>query len=149
MELNTINNTDNWGTTSTRLNENFSKVNTEVEKLKYGYVRCKGLFASLEALQTAYPSPVVGDWAIVGDTVPGDIYRCSTAGTWEATGETGGGVEISIVSGDSYSVGITNNLAAAEFTSYFDASCLLDFTFSSQKYNSDTSAYEDITENGV
>lgn len=49
-----------------------------------------GLFATLTALQTAYPNPVVGMWAVVGDSVPGDIYRCDTAGTWTATGETGG-----------------------------------------------------------
>lgn len=49
-----------------------------------------GLFATLTALQAAYPSPEVGMWAIVGDSVPGYVYRCDTAGTWAATGETGG-----------------------------------------------------------
>lgn len=49
-----------------------------------------GLFATLEALQAAYPTPEVGMWAIIGDSVPGYVYRCNTAGTWESTGETGG-----------------------------------------------------------
>lgn len=49
-----------------------------------------GLFATLAALQAAYPSPEVGMWATVGDSVPGYVYRCNTAGTWTATGGTGG-----------------------------------------------------------
>lgn len=49
-----------------------------------------GLFATLEALQAAYPNPEVGMWATIGDSVPGYVYRCNTAGTWTATGETGG-----------------------------------------------------------
>ena len=49
-----------------------------------------GLFATLEALQAAYPHPEVGMWATVGDSVPGYVYRCDTAGSWTATGGTGG-----------------------------------------------------------
>lgn len=96
MELSTINSTGSWGDTAARLNENFSKVGTEIEKTKHASARNKGLFASLSALQAAYPSPTVGDWAVVGNTIPGAIYRCTTAGSWSATGETGGGGEISL-----------------------------------------------------
>lgn len=49
-----------------------------------------GLFASLQALQKAYPNPSVGMWATIGDTMPSPIYRCTEAGKWEATGEVGG-----------------------------------------------------------
>ena len=48
----------------------------------------KGLFASLAALQAAYPSPIVGMWAAVGDSFPADVYRCDVEGSWSATGET-------------------------------------------------------------
>lgn len=51
---------------------------------------CVGLFATAAALEAAYPSPEVGMWAVVGDTMPGPIYRCSVAGSWSATGEDGG-----------------------------------------------------------
>ena len=44
----------------------------------------KGLFPSLASLQAAYPSPEVGWWALVGDTVPAPIYRCETSGIWTA-----------------------------------------------------------------
>lgn len=49
-----------------------------------------GLFMSLEALKAAYPTPEVGMWAVVGDTMPGNLYRCDVAGEWSATGGTGG-----------------------------------------------------------
>ena len=49
-----------------------------------------GLFATLADLQAAYPTPEVGMWAVVGDSVPGAVYRCTTEGVWSATGGTGG-----------------------------------------------------------
>nr|DAP56164.1 MAG TPA: rhamnogalacturonase A [Caudoviricetes sp.] len=90
MDLNTIKNTGNWGSSSSRLNENFSKVGLEVDKLKYAAYNSK-LYPSAAALRSAIPSPKVGDWAIVGDTIPGEIYQCTTDGVWTATGKTGGG----------------------------------------------------------
>lgn len=90
MDLSTIKNTGNWGNSASRLNENFSKVGTEVDKLKYAAYNSK-LYASEALLKQAIPSPSVGDWAIVGDSIPGEIYRCDTDGEWTATGQTGGG----------------------------------------------------------
>lgn len=77
MELNTINNTGSWGDAAARLNENFSKVNAEVEKARLASSKNKGLFGSLESLRSAYPTPQVGDWAVVGDSIPGPVYRCT------------------------------------------------------------------------
>lgn len=55
-----------------------------------------GLFASLQALQKAYPKPEVGMWATVGNTIPSPIYRCDEVGTWSATGEVGGIDEVEL-----------------------------------------------------
>lgn len=90
MDLNTIKNTANWGTSAANLNENFSKVGLEVDKLKYAAYNSK-LYATEALLKQAVPSPKVGDWAIVGDSIPGEIYQCRTDGVWTATGQTGGG----------------------------------------------------------
>lgn len=60
MELNTINKTGTWSETADRLNNNFSKTSTEVEKVKQNAIRNKGLFSTVEALQATVPSPVVG-----------------------------------------------------------------------------------------
>lgn len=96
MELNSINKTGTWSETADRLNNNFSKTSTEVEKVKQNSIRNKGLFPTLESLKAAVPSPVVGDWAVVGNTIPGPIYQCKTKGTWSATGTTGGGGSVDL-----------------------------------------------------
>ena len=67
MELNSINKTGTWSEAADRLNNNFSKTSTELEKVKQNGIRNKGLFSTLKLLEEAVPSPVVGDWAVVGD----------------------------------------------------------------------------------
>lgn len=96
MELNSINKTGTWSEVADRLNNNFSKTSTEVEKAKQNGIRNKGLFPTLDSLKAAVPSPIVGDWAVVGDTIPGPIYQCKTKGTWSATGTTGGGGSVDL-----------------------------------------------------
>lgn len=58
--------------------------------------RCKGFFTSPEALRTACPNPEPGDWAIVGDSIPGEIYHCKEPGVWTDSGQKGGGEEIDL-----------------------------------------------------
>lgn len=50
-----------------------------------------GLFENIDRLLEAYPHPSVGMWAVIGNSIPGDIWVCKIDGKWEATGETGGG----------------------------------------------------------
>lgn len=96
MELNTINKTGTWSEAADRLNNNFSKTSTELEKVKQNGIRNKGLFSTLKLLEEAVPSPVVGDWAVVGDTIPGPLYQCKTRGVWSETGTTGGGGRVDL-----------------------------------------------------
>lgn len=96
MELNTINKTGTWSDAADRINNNFSKTSTEMDKLKLSSIRNKGLFPTLDALESAIPSPVVGDWAVIGDSIPGPIYQCRTKGVWSATGQTGGGGSVDL-----------------------------------------------------
>lgn len=49
----------------------------------------KGLYASEEKLNEAYPRPMPGWFALVGKTLPADVYRVDE-GKWVATGEKGG-----------------------------------------------------------
>lgn len=85
MELNNINNKGNWGSTAASLNDNFAKVNAEVEKVKSSTVRFKGFFTSFAGLSSACPTPGVGDTAWVGNTYPGMVYECKSAGVWANT----------------------------------------------------------------
>lgn len=49
----------------------------------------KGLYETVEKLNSAYPNPEIGWFALVGNTLPADIYR-AWGGKWEATGQKGG-----------------------------------------------------------
>lgn len=54
---------------------------------------CKGLYASEDTLNKAYPNPMPGWYALVGNTLPAAVYR-SDGGKWVATGEQGGEVNL-------------------------------------------------------
>lgn len=76
---------------------NFQLTKEMLERLEVTKDHAVGLFSTLATLQAAYPTPEVGDWALVGDTTPFAIYKCSTAGTWSDTGGTydGGSIDLS------------------------------------------------------
>lgn len=75
--------TENGGT-------NTLKITLSDGRVFYAYTKngttSSGLFPTLAALQAAYPSPVVGQYAFVGAGFPADIYVCTTAGTWTDSG---------------------------------------------------------------
>lgn len=49
----------------------------------------KGLYETVDKLNGAYPNPENGWFALVGNTLPADIYR-AWGGEWVATGQKGG-----------------------------------------------------------
>ena len=49
----------------------------------------KGLYETVDKLNSAYPNPENGWFALVGNTLPADIYR-AWGGEWGATGQKGG-----------------------------------------------------------
>lgn len=49
----------------------------------------KGLYETVEKLNSAYPNPENGWFALVGDTLPADLYR-AWGGEWKSTGQKGG-----------------------------------------------------------
>ena len=55
----------------------------------------KGLFKSEDELKLAYPKPQPGWFALVGNTLPAEVYRVEN-GEWADTGEQGGGVYLSL-----------------------------------------------------
>lgn len=54
---------------------------------------CKGLYASVDKLEAAYPEAMPGWYALVGDTLPADVYRAE-GGEWVPTGEKGGEINL-------------------------------------------------------
>ena len=53
----------------------------------------KGLFPSETAMKGAYPLPEPGWWALVGDTLPADVW-CVVDGEWTATGKKSGNLTV-------------------------------------------------------
>jgi hypothetical protein len=86
MDLINIQTGGTWGGAATGINENFSRTNIEVEKLKNATIRFKGYFSGPTELNATWPSPVVGDSAWAGSPYPGTVYECNVAGTWTNTG---------------------------------------------------------------
>ena len=78
------------------INANFQLTKEMLERLEVTKDHAVGLFSTLATLQAAYPSPEVGDWALVGDTTPFAVYKCATAGSWSDTGGTYDGGEIDL-----------------------------------------------------
>lgn len=75
-----------------------------------------GLFPTVEALQAAYPSPVVGQYAFVGAGFPADIYVCTTAGTWTDSGEDYDGDNVDLTD---YATKAEVNQLEAKVTDFF------------------------------
>ncbi len=109
MELKTVNSTGKWSDVAASLNENFSKTNIEVEKLKNSTTRFKGYYTSYSLLVTAWPSPYVGDYAWVGSEYPGVVYKCVTVGTWTSTTDVPSEQEVTL---DNYALKTNLNTAS-------------------------------------
>ena len=107
MELNTIKNNQTWGQAAASLNENFSKVRTDMEKVKNATTRNKGYFKTVEALETAFPTASEGDKAYVGGTYPYTVYNY-IGGVWTTDGATGGDESVNL--GDYYTKEDTDTL---------------------------------------
>lgn len=73
---------------------------------------CVGLFADEDALLSVWPRPRDGMYALIGDTVPADVWRASK-GVWAATGETGGDSTIDFSDYDELKV-LVNNLVMGD-----------------------------------
>ena len=88
MELKKINKDSVWGAEASKLNDNFQAMDVEMQKISATTIKDAGVFATLEALQSARPTPHIGDTAKVGTELPYAIYVCEVAGTWKDSGAT-------------------------------------------------------------
>lgn len=80
-----------------QLESSTSAMADRIEQVAHMKDKSVGLFSTIASLQATHPTPEVGDWALVGDTTPFAIYKCTTAGTWSDTGGTydGGTIDLS------------------------------------------------------
>jgi hypothetical protein len=71
----------------------------------------KGLYETVEKLNSAYPNPENGWFALVGNTLPADIYR-AWGGEWKATGQKGGEPVLEIAKLTELSESLENEVSA-------------------------------------
>lgn len=71
----------------------------------------KGLYETVDKLNSAYPNPENGWFALVGDTLPADMYR-AWGGEWKATGQKGGEPVLEIAKLTELSESLENEVSA-------------------------------------
>ena len=71
----------------------------------------KGLYETVDNLKSAYPNPENGWFALVGNTLPADIYR-AWGGEWKATGQKGGEPVLEIAKLTELSESLENEVSA-------------------------------------
>jgi hypothetical protein len=64
-----------WGHAAQSLNNNFEKIDADVEKLKYATSKIKGFFKSPEDLKELVKTANVGEIAYVGESSPYAIWE--------------------------------------------------------------------------
>lgn len=64
-----------WGHAAQTLNNNFEKINADVEKLKYATSKVKGFFKTSDELKNSVKIANVGEIAYVGESSPYEIWE--------------------------------------------------------------------------
>lgn len=89
MSYSSIKQNGYWKDTANSLNYNFNKIDTQISSLEGKVTKSKGLFKTSEELTTAFPNPQPGDWALVGSSLPAQLWTESD-GAWVDSGGTSG-----------------------------------------------------------
>ena len=96
MELTKIKSKDSsWGHAAQSLNNNFDKIDADVEKLKYATSKVKGFFKTGEALNKHVPQANEGEIAYIGASSPYQVWEW-TEGKWVNTYETEGSINVNM-----------------------------------------------------
>lgn len=85
----------NWQQAANTVNNNFQKVNTDLEKVKLSTTHSKGYFSTDAELKSAIQTAVKGDIAYVGTNYPYQIWKWNGS-AWKNTGQTGGAESVAL-----------------------------------------------------
>ena len=96
MELTKIKSKDiSWGYAAQSLNNNFDKIDADVEKLKYATSKVKGFFKAEEVLNKLVPQANEGEIAYIGTSSPYQIWEWSE-GEWVNTYKTEDSINVNL-----------------------------------------------------
>ena len=84
-----------WGYAAQSLNNNFDKIDADVEKLKYATSKVKGFFKTEEALNKLVPQANEGEIAYIGTSSPYQIWEWEE-GKWVNTYKTEGSISVNL-----------------------------------------------------
>ena len=79
-----------WSDSTEKIDDNFRTFESELISIEDDDQKCKGLFPSLQSLNTKFPNPTDGSWAYIGTKLPAPIYVFKSPGGWTNTGKVGG-----------------------------------------------------------
>ena len=85
----------NWGQTAQSLNNNFEKIDADVEKLKYATSKVKGFFKTPEELKELVKTANNGEIAYVGTASPYQIWEWRS-NKWTDTNVTESGINVNM-----------------------------------------------------
>ena len=116
-QYNTVPSTGAYGTSVAIINTNFQLVWNGIAQMQNASIKCKGLFTTETALNTAWPTPQVGDWAGVGNGVPCQLWVCKEPKVWVQDGTfTGTLVEFTKYATKSDLALVSQDVAALDLT---------------------------------
>lgn len=84
-----------WGQAAQSLNNNFEKIDADIEKLKYATSKVKGFFRTSAELNSLVKAANNGEIAYVGDSSPYQIWEWRS-NKWTDTGVTEGSINVNM-----------------------------------------------------
>lgn len=74
-----------FGSVVSVVNQNFALAKEAIDKLAFSKSACMGFYETSSELNDAHPTPIDGDWALVGNSSPFNVYVAND-GSWVDSG---------------------------------------------------------------
>jgi len=83
--FNNVPSSGTFGSVVSVVNQNFALAKEAIDKLAFSKSACMGFYETSSELNDAHPTPTDGDWALVGNSSPFNVYVAND-GSWVDSG---------------------------------------------------------------
>lgn len=83
--FNNVPSSGTFGSVVSVVNQNFALAKEAIDKLAFSKSACMGFYETSSELNDAHPTPTDGDWALVGNSSPFNVYVANN-GSWVDSG---------------------------------------------------------------
>lgn len=83
--FNNVPSSGTFGSVVSVVNQNFALAKEAIDKLAFSKSACMGFYETSSELNDAHPTPTDGDWALVGNSAPFNVYVAND-GSWVDSG---------------------------------------------------------------